>query len=134
MPLSTTTLIKLPLLEDQRGNLTFIEGLTNVPFDIKRVYYLYGIPADAERGGHAHKQLNQFLIAVSGSFDINLTDGNKNVQYHLSNPSIGLLITPMVWRVLANFTPNSVCLVLASDIFNENDYYRDCNKFLQEAK
>mgnify|MGYP006137964941 FL=1 len=134
MPLSTTTLIKLPLLEDQRGNLTFIEGLTNVPFDIKRVYYLYGIPADAERGGHAHKQLNQFLIAVSGSFDINLTDGNKNVQYHLSNPSIGLLITPMVWRVLANFTPNSVCLVLASDIFNENDYYRDYNKFLQEAK
>ena len=80
MPLSTTTLIKLPSLDDQRGNLTFIEGLTNVPFDIKRVYYLHGIPADAERGGHAHKQLNQFLIAVSGSFDINLTDGNKNVQ------------------------------------------------------
>lgn len=133
MPLSTTSLIKFPHLLDQRGSLVFVEGINHIPFDIKRVYYLYDVPTGQKRGGHAHKELWQILIAISGSFEVHLTDGNKNVQYNLNNPSEGLLITPMVWRDLKNFSSNSVCLVMASEIYDENDYYRDYNEFIQKV-
>jgi dTDP-4-dehydrorhamnose 3,5-epimerase-like enzyme len=133
MPLSTTSLIKFPHLLDRRGSLVFVEGINHIPFDIKRVYYLYDVPTGQKRGGHAHKELRQILIAISGSFEVHLTDGNKNVQYNLNNPSEGLLITPMVWRDLKNFSSNSVCLVMASEIYDENDYHRDYNEFIQKV-
>jgi hypothetical protein len=122
-------LIPLPKITDIRGNLTFIEGSKHIPFEISRVYYLYDVPEKSERGGHAHKALHQLIIAVSGSFDIRLSDGKNTKIFHLDSPSIGLYVCPMIWRELDNFSANSFCLVLASNYYDENDYYRDYDEF-----
>jgi hypothetical protein len=127
-------LIDLPKISDPRGNLTFIESQRHVPFDIKRVYYLYDVPGGAERGGHAHKQLKQLIIAMSGSFDIILDDGEQRERIHLNRPYFGLLVDTMIWRELDNFSSGSVCMVLASIPYDEADYYRDYEEFMQALK
>ena len=126
-------IIDIPKIHDVRGNLSVVEG-TTIPFEIKRVYYLYDVPSDAERGGHAHKNLQQFLAALSGSFDVVLDDGNTKKIITLNKPNIGLLIPTGIWRELQNFSSGSVCLVLASAIFDENDYIRDYDHFLMSKK
>jgi hypothetical protein len=114
--------------------LTFIEGSRHVPFDIKRVYYLYDVPGGAERGGHAHKDLHQLIIAMSGSFDIVLDDGRNKKRIHLNRSYYGLYVCPMIWREMDNFSSGAVCLVLASNLYDEADYYRDYQKFLKAVK
>lgn len=123
-------IIDLPKISDPRGNLTFIEGGQHIPFDIQRVYYLYDVPGGAERGGHAHKDLRQLIIAMSGSFDVILDDGNKKRRVHLNRSYNGLYVCPMIWRELDNFSSGSVCMVLASNKYDEADYYRDYGEFL----
>jgi len=125
-------MIELPKITDPRGNLTFIEGGGHVPFDINRVYYLYDVPGGAERGGHAHKELHQLIIAMSGSFDVILNDGVSDRQFHLNRSYRGLLICPMIWRELNNFSSGSVCMVLASHHYTEDDYYRDYDEYLAD--
>jgi len=127
-------IIDLPQVADPRGNLTFIEGKKHVPFEIKRAYYLYDIPGGAERGGHAHKELQQLIIAMSGSFDIVLDDGYVQERLHLNRSYYGLYVGPMIWREMDNFSSGSVCLVLASIYYDESDYYRDYESFLQVLK
>lgn len=124
-----TKIINIPKIIDNRGNLAIIEN-DIIPFKIKRVYYLYDIPSDAYRGGHAHKKLYQFLISVSGSFDVHLNDGKNIIKVNLNKPDKGLLIEPGTWREIDNFSSGSVCLVLASEVFNEKDYIRDYEEFL----
>lgn len=123
-------IIELPKIQDHRGNLTFIEGGQHVPFDVKRVYYLYDVPGGAERGGHAHKELRQLIIAMSGSFDVILDDGENRRRIHLNRSYQGLLLPNMLWRELDNFSSGSVCMVLASDHFDESDYYRDYDEYV----
>jgi WxcM-like, C-terminal len=127
-------IITLPKIHDPRGNLTFIEGGTHVPFDIARTYYLYDVPGGAERGGHAHKGLQQLIIAMSGSFDVIIDDGRNKMRYHLNRSYFGLYICPMIWRELDNFSSGSICLVLASNRYDEADYYRDYQEFLKTVK
>jgi dTDP-4-dehydrorhamnose 3,5-epimerase-like enzyme len=124
-------LIDLPKIADPRGNLTFIEGNRHTPFEIRRVYYLYDVPGGAQRAGHAHKELQQLFVAMSGSFDIVLDDGYTRERLHLNRSYHGLYIRPMVWREIDNFSSGSVCLVLASAYYDESDYYRDYDAFLQ---
>ncbi len=121
-------LIEIPKICDTRGNLSVIEGNT-IPFVSKRVYYLYDVPSGGERGGHAHKEQQELLIAVSGSFDVVLKDGSFERIITLNKPNIGLLIPMGIWRELENFSSGSVCLVLASDEFDEADYIRDYQSF-----
>jgi hypothetical protein len=123
-------LIDLPKINDPRGNLTFIEGGNHIPFEIKRAYYLYDVPGGAERGGHAHKELHQLIIAISGTFDIVLDDGRQKKRYHLNRSYFGLYVCPMIWREMDNFSSGAVCLVLASNLYDEADYYRDYEKYL----
>jgi dTDP-4-dehydrorhamnose 3,5-epimerase-like enzyme len=123
------TIIKIPKIEDTRGNLSVIEKDV-IPFEIKRVYYLYDVPAGAERGGHAHIQQKEFLVALSGSFDVILNDGESEKTVTLNKPFEGLLINEGIWRELKNFSSGSVCLVLASEVFEEADYIRDFKEFL----
>lgn len=120
--------IDIPKIEDTRGNLSVIEKST-IPFAIKRVYYLYDVPSNAYRGGHAHKQQQELLIALSGSFEVKLNDGKNTKSIMLNKPNKGLLIPTGIWRELENFSSGSVCLVLASDVFSEEDYIRDFNTF-----
>ena len=122
-------IIKLPKITDPRGNLTFIESQNQIPFHIQRVYYLYDVPGGAERGGHAHKELHQLIVAISGSFDVILDDGCEKKKIHLNRPYEALYVCPMIWRELNNFSSGSVCLVLASNHYTEDDYYRDYNEF-----
>ena len=122
-------IINIPKIEDPRGNLSVIEKEV-VSFEIKRVYYLYDVPAGAERGGHAHKKLQQFLVALAGSFDVVLNDGKNEQTITLNKPFEGLLITNGIWRELKNFSSGAVCLVVASDVFEEEDYIRDFEEFL----
>jgi dTDP-4-dehydrorhamnose 3,5-epimerase-like enzyme len=130
MSIDKCHIIELPRIADRRGNLTFIENEQHVPFKIKRVYYLYDVPGGAQRAGHAHKALRQFLIAMSGSFDVKLDDGREKKTFHLNRSYYGLYIHPMVWREIDNFSSGSVCLALASERYDESDYYRDYNEFL----
>lgn len=130
MSLHDCRIVDLPKISDPRGNLTFIEGDRHVPFDIKRVYYLYDVPGGAERGGHAHKGLHQLIIAMSGSFDIVLDDGREKKRIHLCRSYHGLYVCPMIWREMDNFSSGSVCMVLASNLYDEADYYRDYAGFL----
>jgi len=125
--------ILIPKIEERRGNLSVIENDT-VPFDIKRVYYLYDVPSGAERGGHAHKDLQQFLVALSGSFDVVLKDGKEEQIITLNKPYEGLLINSGIWRELQNFSSGSVCLVVASEVYIEEDYIRDFDEFLNSKK
>jgi hypothetical protein len=127
-------IIELPKITDPRGNLTFIEGNNHVPFDIRRVYYLYDVPGGAERGGHAHKGLSQLIVAMSGSFDIILDQGGEKKRFHLNRSYQGLYVCPMIWRELDNFSSGSVCMVLASNVYEESDYYRDYQEFLTAMK
>jgi dTDP-4-dehydrorhamnose 3,5-epimerase-like enzyme len=122
-------MIDLPVIRDPRGNLTSIEANHTVPFPISRTYYLYDVPAGTERGGHAHKTLQQVLIALSGSFDVIINDRQKKKKVTLNRPYCGLYIGPMVWRELKNFSSGAVCLVLASKHYAEEDYIRDYNQF-----
>ena len=124
-------IIDLPIITDPRGNLTFIEAGRHIPFLIKRVYYLYDVPGGSRRAAHGHKSLYQLMIAMSGSFDVTLDDGSRKKRFHLNRSYNGLLITPMIWRDLDNFSSGSVCMVLASEHFDESDYYRDYGDFLK---
>ena len=124
-------MIELPKINDPRGNLSFIEGGNQIPFDIQRVYYLYDVPGGAERGGHAHMALHQLIIAMSGSFDVALDDGKEKKRIHLNRSYSGLYVCPMIWRELDNFSSGSVCMVLASNKYDEDDYYRDYADFMR---
>ena len=124
-------IIDLPRVNDPRGNLTFVEGLIHIPFDINRVYYLYDIPGGSDRGAHAHKNLHQLVIAMSGSFDIELDDGHNKKKFSLNRSYYGLYICPMMWRLLDNFSSGAVCMVLASEKYSEADYIREYSKFLE---
>lgn len=130
MSIQDCRIIDLPKIHDPRGNLTFIEGGNHIPFDIQRVYYLYDVPGGAERGGHAHKALQQLIIAMSGSFDVVLDDGREKRRIHLNRSYHGLYVCPMMWRELDNFSSGSVCMVLASNKYSEDDYYRDYDAYL----
>jgi hypothetical protein len=121
--------VELPRIQDRRGNLTFVEAGRHVPFDIQRVYYLYDVPGGAERGGHGHYRLRQLIVAMSGSFDVVLDDGKRRARYHLNRSYTGLYVCPMIWRELDNFSSGSVCLVLASEPYDEADYLRDYETF-----
>lgn len=134
MGLEACRLIELPKIADPRGNLTFVEGAHHVPFEIKRVYYLYDVPGGAERGGHAHKELHQLIIAMSGSFDVVLGDGHEKKRFHLNRSYYGLYVPPMMWREIDNFSSGSVCLVLASARYDARDYYRDYDEFLRAVE
>lgn len=127
------SMIDFPKIHDHRGNLTFIEGMRHVPFQIRRVYYLSDVPAGALRGGHAHKSLEQCIISASGSFTVDLDDGETCESHFVNNPFCGLYVPRMVWRELRNFSSGSVCLVLASEEYDESDYYRDYNDFVEAA-
>ena len=133
MSIEDCKLIELPKIADPRGNLTFIEGGQHIPFDIRRVYYTYDVPGGTDRGGHAHKALHQLIIAMSGSFDVTLDDGRTKQKFHLNRSYQGLYLCPMIWRDLDNFSSGSVCMVLASNMYDASDYYRDYNEFISAA-
>ncbi len=124
-------LIDLPKIPDARGNLTFVEGGKHIPFEIARVYWLYDVPGGERRGGHAYRMLDEVLIALSGSFDVILDDGEKHHTVHMNRPSTGLFVPRMTWRHLENFTTNAVCLILASTAYDEHDYIRDYREYQQ---
>ena len=128
--LQNCKILSIPKIEDPRGNLSVIENNV-IPFDIKRVYYLYDVPSGAERGGHSHKEQQEFLVALSGSFDVILNDGKVEKTVSLNKPFEGLLITNGIWRELKNFSSGAVCLVIASDVFLEEDYIREFEDFLK---
>lgn len=123
-------MIDLPRIHDPRGDLTFIEGLRHVPFQIARVYYLYNVPVDAERGGHAHKELEQVIFALSGSFRVTVDDGRSRTEHWLRDPRRGLYISRMIWREMDAFSQGAVCMVLASHPYDERDYFRCYEEFV----
>ena len=129
--IETCQMIDLPKIQDPRGNLTFVEGGSQIPFDIQRVYYLYDVPGGAERGGHAHKDLHQLIIAMSGSFDVVLDDGKNKKRVHMNRSYNGLYVCPMIWRELDNFSSGAVLMVLASNKYDEADYYREYADFMR---
>jgi dTDP-4-dehydrorhamnose 3,5-epimerase-like enzyme len=131
MSLADCYLIELPKITDPRGNLTFIESYKHLPFDIKRVYYLYDVPGGATRAGHAHKIDKQVLIAISGSFDVLLDDGFDKKLYHLNRSYMALYVHPLTWRVIDNFSSGAVCLSIVSELYDAADYYRDYDEFLK---
>lgn len=130
MALADCQLIDLPKIKDERGNLTFIEGRRHVPFEIRRIFYLYDVPGGSTRAGHALKTCQQFLISLSGAFDVLLDDGSERRRVHLNRSHYGLYVTPLTWRELDNFSSNSVCLVLASEPYEEGGYFRDYEAFV----
>ncbi len=130
MGLNECSIIDLPKIADPRGNLTFIEAVKHIPFEVKRVFYLYDVPGGAMRAGHALKKCHQFIIAVTGSFDVLLDDGVERKRYQLNRSYYGLYVCPMVWRELDNFSSGAVSLVLASESYSEADYYREYKDFL----
>ncbi len=130
MCISDCMIMDLPRVNDPRGNLTFLESSTHLPFDIKRVFYLYDVPTEASRGSHAHKSLEQFLVCLSGSFDVEIDDGVNRKTIHLNRPWKGLYIPPMIWAGEVNFDPGTICLVMASMPYDESDYYRNYEDFL----
>lgn len=127
------SVVFLPKVHNRAGNITAIENHKSIPFDIKRVYYLYDVPGGEDRGGHAHYELQQFVVALSGAFDVLLDDGINKKVIHLDRPFVGLHITTGIWRELLNFSSGSVCLVLASHKYDEDDYIRDYDNFLRLA-
>jgi hypothetical protein len=130
---SVNDCVTIPLnkIHDRAGNITIVEGMLNVPFSIKRVYYLYDIPGGETRGGHGHKELRQLIVAASGSFNVLLNDGKNVKTVTLNRPDFGLIIVPGIWRELIDFSSGAVCLVLASDVYNSDDYLNDFENFLQ---
>jgi hypothetical protein len=127
-------IIELPKISDNRGNLSFVESGRHVPFTTKRIYYLYDVPGGSERGSHAHKNLHQLIIAISGSFDVDLDDGRNQKIFNLNRSYHGLYVCPLTWRTLNNFSSGAVCLVLASEHFDEEDYIRSYSEFLDACK
>lgn len=128
--IDSCTVLELPKITDARGNLTYVEQQRHVPFDIKRIFFLYDVPTGADRGAHAHLQHHQFLICLAGSFDVEVDDGSGQRLIHLNRPWKGLHVPPMIWAAEKNFDPGSVCLVLSSDLFAEDDYVRDYEDYL----
>lgn len=122
--------VDLPQIHDPRGDLTFVEGGNHIPFQIRRVYYLYNVPVDSERGGHAHRELEQVVFALSGSFRMKIDDGTTKSEYWLRDPRKGLYISRMVWREMDAFSQGAVCMVLASHCYDESDYFRNYDDFL----
>lgn len=122
------------IIDPRRGNLTVVEQNIDVPFEIKRAYWTYDVPSGESRGGHAHKQLQQLLVAISGSFDVTLDNGQEKETVHLNHPYQGLLIPSMTWRTLEDFSSGAVCMVLASELYDEDDYIRDYEQFLKAVK
>jgi dTDP-4-dehydrorhamnose 3,5-epimerase-like enzyme len=129
MALRDCKIIEIPKITDPRGNLSFIEAGIHVPFNIRRVYYLYDVPGGSYRGSHAHMNLRQFVVAMSGSFDVVLDDGRERQRFHLNRSYYGLYISPMMWREIDNFSSGAVCMVLASDPYDESDYIRSYPDF-----
>jgi dTDP-4-dehydrorhamnose 3,5-epimerase-like enzyme len=129
MSLADCRIIDLPKITDTRGNLTFIESGRHIPFEIRRTYYLYDVPGGSSRAAHAHRELHQLMIAMAGSFDVTLDDGHEKKKFHLNRSYYGLYIPPMIWRDLDNFSSGSVCMVLASDFYDEAEYIRDYGEF-----
>lgn len=125
--------IALPTLSDDRGDLSFVHAHTHVPFSIERLFYFYHVPENKTRGGHAHKQLKQFMIAMNGSFRVEIDDGKNSKTFFLNSPSQGLYIPPMLWVDVSELSQNAVCLVLASHPYDESDYYRNRDEFLKAA-
>jgi hypothetical protein len=124
-------LLSLSRIENEFGSIAIVEGGKLVPFNVKRIYYLYDIPAGKSRGGHGHKELFQLLVAASGSFNVELFDGVEKRVFFLNRPDVGLLLMPGIWRELTNFASGSICLVLASEVYIESDYLYDINSFLE---
>jgi hypothetical protein len=131
MDLKQCSIINLPKIVDPRGTLTFLEGGRHIPFEVKRVFYLYDVPGGAERAGHALKRCHQFLIAMSGSFDVSVFNGKEKEKFSLNRSYYGLHLPPMFWREMDNFSSGSVCLVLASECYSEDDYYREYKDYLR---
>lgn len=131
MDVDKCTLISLPRFTDDRGSLSFAEAGVHVPFAFKRIYYLYALPEGTTRGAHAHKALHQLMIPLAGSFDVVIDDGSKQRRIHLASPDQGLYICPMIWRDLQNFSAGAVCLVLASEKYDEADYFRNYDEFVE---
>lgn len=129
MGLAGCRILDLPVVHDPRGNLTFVEGENHIPFDIRRVYYLYDVPGGAARAGHGHRDLEQVIIAMSGSFDVLVDDGQRQMKFHLNRSYYGLYLPKKVWREIDNFSSGAVCLVLASTLYDESDYFRDYGEF-----
>lgn len=134
MTLQNCKLTELPKFSDQRGSLSIVEAHNQVPFEIKRVFYLYDMPNAVKRGAHGHKRLQQFIIPIAGSFDMLLDDGKNKQLFKLNNPARGLYIPAKIWGELTNFEPGTVCLVLASDYYDEDEYFRDYTDFLQSTQ
>lgn len=134
MSLEDCRIIELPKINDPRGNLTFIEQARHIPFELKRVFYLYDVPGGESRAGHALKSCHQFIIASSGSFDVIVDDGYKKDRYVLNRSHYGLYVPPLLWREIENFSSNSVCLVLASEFYDAADYYYSYDDFLTAAR
>lgn len=133
MRLDDCAVLPLPKVPDARGNLTFVEGMRHLPFAMQRVYTIYNVPGGQQRGGHAYRTLHEFVIALSGSFDVVLSDGAGTKRVPLNRAYIGLYVPPMIWRHIENFSTNAVCLILASDRYDEGDYIRDIEQFRREA-
>jgi len=126
-------IVDLPVIASYRqGSITVIYNNVHIPFDIQRVYYLYDVPAGSERGGHAHKELQQLIVAASGSFDVIINDGKDKKIFSLNRPSYGLYVPPMMWRELKNFSGGAICLVLSSLLYDENDYYRNYDEYVRD--
>ncbi len=134
MSVADCKIIELPRVNDPRGNLTFIESGRHVPFELKRIFYLYDVPGGATRAGHALKSCHQFLIASSGSFDVIVDDGLKKERHQLNRSHYGLYIPPLIWREIENFSSNSMCMVLASEFYTESDYYREYTQFTESVR
>ncbi len=134
MSIEQCRVVDLPKIADARGNLTFVEGSNHIPFDIRRVFYLYDVPGGESRAGHALRSCHQFVIAMSGSFDVVLDDGRASRRYHLNRSYNGLYIPPLIWRELDNFSSGSVCTVLASERYNPDDYIRNHDDFLRTVR
>lgn len=127
-------MIPLPTFTDSRGSMSVLEQFDRIPFDIKRIYWIYDIPQGEERGSHAHKNQYQLIVAVAGSFTVEVDDGEKQTNFRLDNPTHGLMVMPGTWRTVKDFTPGSVCLVASSDYYNVDDYIREYNDFLDWKK
>ncbi|APR37487.1 hypothetical protein BTO02_06985 [Paraburkholderia sp. SOS3] len=134
MSISDCQLLEFSRIFDPRGSLTPIEGGTQIPFDIQRIYYIYDVPAGASRAGHSHRELQQVLIAISGSFDVHVDDGEQRKTYHMNRPYLGLYVPKMIWREIDNFSAGSVCVSLASAHYAESDYYRQYDDFLRAVR
>lgn len=127
-------IINLPRVHDPRGDLTYVEANKHVPFEIRRVYYLYNVPVDAQRGGHAHRELEQVIFALSGSFRLKIDDGLQKSEFWMRDPRQGLFVSRLVWREMDSFSQGAVCMVLASQPYSEDDYFRDYDEFLQNVR